>query len=230
MDFKGISLQNFEDWPLALKAAAFAAIFIITFYLGYRFTLSDQKATLAKEMKVEKDYKDQIEFVIRKNRNLNKDVARLPSLKTMLVDWEKQLVPYNELPQLLNEILKLGGNNNLYFSTFTPGESEKIQVGGEEEDKKAQPNTQAQASQKPAKKEIEITYYKVPIKVVVAGTYHNIAHFMSEAANLPKVVSIGDFTISRNTDSSLLGEQLAKQANQQKLLTAEIEFDVYHLN
>lgn len=228
MDIKNLSLQNFQDWPVQFKAAVFGGIVVATFFLGYKFNLTDQKKELAQVFAQEADYKSQIEFVIAKNKSLSEEVSKLPEVKNLLADWEKQLVSYNDLPQLLNEILKLGGNNNLYFSTFTPGESEKISVGMEPEAQDSATNTAA----KPAKdkKEDVITYYKVPIKVIVAGTYHNIANFMSEIANLDKVVSIGDFTISRNSDSSLLGEQLAKQANEQKLLTAELAFDVYYLN
>ena len=52
--------------------------------------------------------------------------------------------------------------------------------------------------------------------------------FISQVANMPSIIVIGDFTISNESSNALLGEKLAQQAEAQHLLSAEMTLDVYH--
>lgn len=236
---RNMSLSNIHEWPLMTKLLlCFLALFA-TLYLGYRFDLSSQIQKLSRDEQQEVDLKQQLELVIQKNKIIQSEVSHLPTLQAKLLKWKNQLVDYNDLPELLNQILKLGADNHLFFSAFTPGESVKVTV----DTKPAAPADAAAATATPAAASTAapaptdanaednappIQFNKVPIKVVVVGNYHQLADFISQLANMPWIVAIGNFTISNENQTALLGETLAKQAVTQHLLSAELALDVYH--
>jgi type IV pilus assembly protein PilO len=235
-----MSLSNIHEWPLMTKLLVFFLVFCASLYLGYRYDLSSQILKLSRAEQQEVDLKQQIDFVIQKNNLIKLEVGKLPEMQAELGKWEKQLVDYNELPEVLNQILKLGGDNHLFFSLFSPGASMKVTVEAKPEEKPADAAAAApaaapapapaptDAAAAPAPPEHLIQFDKVPIKVVVVGSYHQLADFISQVANMPYVVAIGNFTISNENQTGLLGETLAKQAQEQHLLTAELALDVYH--
>lgn len=243
---KKMTLNNIYEWPLMTRLLLLGLIFMLAFYVGYRYDVSKQVSTLARVAQQEQDIKQELELVIHKSKMTEQEILRLPTLKAELSKWNKQLISYEELPQLLNQILKIGADNHLFFSLFTPGEMTTVPLapwlvespGGEVSlyvppapnaapapapaDAAAAP---ADANAAPVEK--PITYNKVPIKVVVVGGYHDIAEFISQVANMQWIVAIGGFTISKDTDSALLGDKVAKQAAAQNMLSAEMILDVY---
>lgn len=237
---KKMTLNNIYEWPLMTRLLLLGLIFLLAFYFGYRYDVSNQIATLSRVAQQELDLKQELELVIHKSKTTEQEILRLPTLKAELAKWNKQLITYDELPQLLNEILKIGADNHLFFSVFTPGEMVTVPLapwlveapGGEVSLYKAPaapaaPPTDAAADPAATQLEKPITYNKVPIKVVVVGGYHDISQFISQVANMPWIVAIGGFTINKDNDSSLLGDKLAKQAAQQNLLYAEMTLEVY---
>lgn len=229
-----LSLNNIHEWPLMTKLLLFFLVFCASLYLGYRYDLSSQIQKLSRAEQQEVDLKQQVELVITKSNIIKSEVAHLPEMQAELGKWKKQLVDYNDLPEVLNQILKLGGDNHLYFSLFSPGASVKVTLEQKSAETPAAATGAAPApapvdasAAPPPQKEV-IQFNKVPIKVVVVGNYHQLADFISQVANMPYVVSIGNFTLSNENQTGLLGETLAKQAQEQNLLTAELALDVYH--
>lgn len=234
---KKMTLNNIYEWPLMTRILLLGLVFSAALYLGYRYDLTAQMKKLSQAEQQEVDIKQQIELVFRKNEIIKSEVARLPELRTALVQMGKELVTYNELPELLNGILKLGGDNHLFFSLFAPGASVKVAMPEPVKDASTDNSAPAAnaaptpaATSEPAAPEPpkRFLFAKVPIKVVLVGTYHQIADFISQVANMPSIIVIGDFTISNESSNALLGEKLAKQAEAQHLLSAEMTLDVYH--
>jgi type IV pilus assembly protein PilO len=88
----------------------------------------------------------------------------------------KQLPDKTEVPALLIDISQAGLSRGLVFSQFKPGN----------------PKT-------------EDFYITLPISIKVAGTYHQLAEFVSDLAALPRIVTVGDMSISgREKESSTL--------------------------
>jgi type IV pilus assembly protein PilO len=241
-----MKLNNIYDWPLMTKVLLLGLIFFAAFYMGYRFSLANQFTKLTAADQREKDLKQEVEYVVRKNKTTEIEISHLPALRSDLAKWDKQLVKYQDFPELLNQILKIGADNHLFFSLFTPGQSVPVQVPKvstmmaddgmppPSADPAAAappppPTDPAAAGAAPATEEKGIFYNKVPIRVVVVGSFNDISAFLSEVANLPMIVVIGNFTMTSEDQSSLIGEKLAKQAAAQHLLTAEFVFDIYNL-
>lgn len=230
---KNMNLSNIHEWPLVTKILLLGLVFFTFIFIGYRYDLADQIKKLSRASQQEADLKQQIELVVRKNKIIRAEVSRLPKQQAELVNWKKQLVNYNDMPELLNQILKLGGDNNLFFSRFAPGESVKVSLpalSSKVPQENGLPTQEDATIPTPQVNDNNtVSYNKIPINVVVVGTYHQIANFISQVANMQWIVSIGNFTISKDNQTTLLGEKLAKQAETQGLLSAELTMDIYYL-
>lgn len=192
------SLKNIYEWPVSRRLLVLVLFFVIIFYLGYRWDLLGLRVDIATSRQQEKDLKHQLEMSVSRELRLQHDLIRFTKIKLLLTEWQKKLIHLPDLPELLNEILKTGANNQLYFTMFNPGD--EINKGD---------------------------YSKTPIKVVVVGNYHQIGDFLSQLANMASIVVISNFTISNENKTEVLGTKLAEQANATNLLTAEITLEIY---
>ncbi len=193
------NIKNVHEWPLSLRSGVVFVIFLITLFLGYYFDLSSMSKQLDAAVQQEDDLKQQYQSLITHKAVLKHDLSHLPELRAQLVEWKKSIIKHEELAELLNTILKTGANNHLYISLFEPEAAAK-----------------------------EDEYEKLPIKVIVVGSYHQLADFISQLANTPQLVVIGDFIMSNENKNDVLGSKLAQQANEQNLLTAEMKLAIYY--
>lgn len=199
---KKMTLENIHEWPIMTRILVLGLIFALVFFMGYRFDLANQSKLLIRAAATETDLKQQLELVISRNKGIEAEVDKLPALQTELQKWNKEIIPYDQIPQLLNDILKVGGDNHLYFSSFVPTASVAVE---------------------------KLPYARVPIKAVVVGNYHEIADFISQLANMNWVIVVGNFKISSSNEAVVLGDKLAEQAKLQHLLSAEINLEIYHM-
>lgn len=197
---KNLSLNNIYDWPLTTRGLIIGLICAVVIYCGYLWDLSALKERLITVQQDEQNIKQNLELVIKKQVSLKEEISRLSQSQDMLNQWQKKLIHYSELPNVLNEILKVGASNHLHFSLFNPG----AEILSDD-------------------------YFKVPIKVIAVGSYHQLADFISQVANMPWIIVISNFSITNEVKTDVLGAKLATQAEAENLLTAEINLDIYHL-
>ena len=226
---KKMTLNNIHEWPLMTRLLLLGLIFAAVFYAGYRFNLAAQILKRSRAEQQESDIKQQIELTINKIKSIQSEVARLPAVKAELSKWKDKMINQKDMLDLQNAIFKIGGDNHLFFSLFTPGEKISVPVKHESSTTDVATLAAGSATTPAAKKVAELIYYKVPIKIVVVGNYHEIADFISQVANMSWIVEVGNFTISKELATDMLGDKMAKQAAAQHLLSAEIMIHVYHL-
>lgn len=82
-----------------------------------------------------------------------------------------QLPNEKEIPEILKNISSLGKESNLEFTLFRPKPEEPQQF-----------------------------YAKVPIELVVLGSYHNIGIFFDKVSKLPRIINVVDFNMTRAKD------------------------------
>jgi len=87
---------------------------------------------------------------------------------------KKALPEKKEIPSLLSSISKVGYDTGLEFPAFTP-----------------QPET------------IKDFFSKIPVKLELKGTYHNIAVFFAKIARLPRIVNIDNVKMSSSSGGKL---------------------------
>jgi len=83
-----------------------------------------------------------------------------------------QLPNEKEIPEILKNISSLGKESNLEFTLFRPKPEEPQQF-----------------------------YAKVPIELVVLGSYHNIGMFFDKVSKLPRIINVVDFNMTRAKDA-----------------------------
>lgn len=185
---KKLNIKNIHEWPLAVKSIIIIMACMFVFYFAYFWDFVIIKRQLVLNQQQENDLKTQLDATLHKYAELESEVSQLGNLEKSLLTWQNKLIPLKDLPELLNQILKIGRVSGLQFNLFNPGT--EIKAEG---------------------------YLKVPIKVVATGDYNQVANFISKVANMPWIVAIGDFSIFKEpaaanttakTNSNLLTAQI----------------------
>lgn len=101
-------------------------------------------------------------------RDLDKFKKEIEKLNEQLANALTQLPNEKEIPEILKSISRLGKESNLEFTLFRPKPEEPQQF-----------------------------YAKVPIDLVVIGSYHETGTFFDKISKLPRIINVVDFDMSR---------------------------------
>lgn len=195
---QNLDLKNVYDWPKSMQGVIFALVFVVVLYFGYLIDISDSRKGLSDAKIHEQTLKEQLEAGVRKEAAISLEISQFPVLSAQLHEWQKKLIKPENLSELLNDILKIGADNHLYFSLLDPLDSQAVGV-----------------------------YTKIPIRAKVVGNYQEISEFVSQVANLPWIVMIGDFAIVREVKPV---KDNKSQVVVEGALLGDFTFEVYHLS
>lgn len=196
---KTLNFNNIYDWPLSARRIVMGILFLLVFLFGYWWSISPLTRSYQDLVLGEDDLKQQFEMIVVKKEVLQAQVVQFPVFQHLLESWKRQLPKELDLPEELNEILKVGASHHIFFSLFDPGDQMK-----------------------------DVPYWHVPIKMIIVGDYDQLSAFISQLANMPWILEVGNITISDENRNDVLGAKLASIANQQNLLTAEINLGIYY--
>jgi len=104
-------------------------------------------------------------------RELQNFKEQIAKLNEELKTALTQLPNEKEIPEILKNISSLGKESNLEFTLFRPKPEEPQQF-----------------------------YAKVPIDLIVLGSYHNIGLFFDKVSKLPRIINVVDFNMTRAKD------------------------------
>ncbi len=172
-----IDPNDVSKWPVALKAIVILLLSIGVLGAGYWFDTQDQIAALEVAEKKEQELKDLFKVKQGKAANLNAYKAQMDEMKLSFGAMLRQLPSKTEVAELLVDVSKTGLQNGLEFDLFRP------------------------ESEVPAE-----FYAELPIKVRVAGNYHEFGTFVSDLAELPRIVTLHDFKITPNSSAKIGGD------------------------
>ncbi len=170
------------SWPGVVQACALFLLLVAIIFAGYFLDWQDQLTTLDDARVQEETLKDT--YLIKKRSAVN-----LPALRQQLQDIEqslsallKQLPDKSEMEALLVDINQAGLGRGLQFELFKPAANETINE----------------------------FYAELPVTVRVTGGYHDIGAFASDVAQLPRIVTLNDVSITRGDDDKLILDTIAK--------------------
>lgn len=173
-DFKGLDPNDPGQWPLAPRVATLLAIFFVLVVGGWWFDWSDQLATLEAKEREEATLKE--DWVNKKRQAVN-----LPEYRRQLSEIDrqfgallKQLPNRSEMESLLADINQAGLGRGLQFELFKPG-------------------TEV----------MKDFYAELPIAVRVTGSYHDLGEFVSDVAQMPRIVTLNDIAIETQKEGVL---------------------------
>lgn len=162
-----LDLKKIYNGPPYVRAIVLAIASIILLFLAYFFDFKNLNIQYEANQEKIENIKLQFDSLIRKEISLATQTADFEKLKQIYAQIKTQVSPNANLNKVIDDVLKIGSFNNIYFSNFNP-ESE-------------------------VKKD---SYLVVPIKINGVGSYHQLANFISQIASMPYIVYIGDFNIS----------------------------------
>ncbi len=182
--FVGLKGRHPGQWPIIPKLLCAVGVMLGVIAAGYYGYWSGQLEEQDQNLAKEKVLKE--EYAVKIQQAVNLEALRDQKKQVLLFvnSLEKQLPGKAQMDALLNDINTAGSGRGLRFDLFKPGQ--------------------------PLIKEY---YSELPIDIKVAGSYHDIGAFTGDIANLSRIVTLNNLSLSTNTnlkEGGLILEAVAK--------------------
>ena len=173
-DLRALDMNEPGEWPPWFVVVVSLLVCLALLYGGWQFLIRDQRLSLDYERAQELELRRT--FTIKKGMvvNLPAYQAQMIQIKNMLAELVRQLPDSSEVPSLLIDITEAGGRRGLEFVVFDPQEQE-----------------------------LGDFYSTLPILMEVKGNYHQLANFISDLAQMPRIVTVGNLEIAADEDGGL---------------------------
>jgi len=165
---KDLDFENIGNWPMVVKAAVIALSCALVIGLVVYFDTLPQIEQREKLAKKEKNEMGKLQVRAAK-------ASRLPELKKQLAYMQRaykkmrqRLPTKKQVAALLVDISQKGRAAGLEFRLYDP---------------------QPEQTQK--------EFVQIPIAIQVTGTYHELGKFVSDVAELPRIVTLHNISISK---------------------------------
>jgi type IV pilus assembly protein PilO len=181
VNFNELTLDNIGQWPIVVKLGAVFGIGILIIGLGYWVVVKPNFEQLNTLEAQEVSLRTDFETKQKQAVNLQAYRNQLELMNERFGAMLKQLPAKNEMPGLLEEISKTGISVGLKFELFAPQDEIKHDF-----------------------------YVELPIKITVVGTYMQLALFISRVAEMNRIVTLHDFSISgqASKDGKIVSEDI----------------------
>lgn len=179
--FQNLDPKDPSVWPSLPRYALFVVTAIVVVAVLWFLWLTSSLEVLEQEQ--EKEVKLRADYKIKLAKAVNLDVLKKQreQVQQYVTQLEKQLPGKSEMDALLSDINQAGLGRSLQFDLFRPG-----QVAVKE------------------------YYAELPITIKVSSRYHDIGAFASDIANLSRIVTLNNLSISPKPDGTLSMDATAK--------------------
>jgi type IV pilus assembly protein PilO len=174
LNLSELDIESIGVWPLPVRAFLLIVAFCLVLAGAYYFHIKD----LGKELSAVQTEETQLKATFEKKAF---QAANLDVYRQQMVDVEKlfgallaQLPSDTEVPGLLEDITDLGNGASLNIVSIT-----------------LQPERATEF------------YVELPIKIVAEGAYHDVGAFVSGIAGLPRIVTLHEYSLTSNDESSM---------------------------
>ncbi|MDY7545748.1 type 4a pilus biogenesis protein PilO [Glaciimonas sp. CA11.2] len=179
--FKGLNGRHPGQWPAIPRNLCGVGVLLAVLFLGWFFYWSDQQTDLTNGQQQEVQLKDQYKSKIGQAINLDGLRKQKKQVAEYVITLEKQLPSKAEMDALLSDINQAGLGRGLQFELFKPGQVV-----------------------------VKDYYAELPIDIKITGGYHDVGSFTSDIANLPRIVTLNNMSLSAGKDGALTLEAVAK--------------------
>ena len=184
LQFKGLNPQEPGQWPLLPKVCAWIAAGLAALAMGWFLLVSGASDQLETERRVEPTLKDDYRNKLSQAVNLSELRKQKQQVQEYVTQLERQLPGKAEMDALLSDINQAGIGRGLQFELFRPGQVE-----------------------------IKDYYAVLPIALRVTGRFHDIGAFTADVANLSRIVTLHNLTLSpiaKDTSGNLTMDAVAR--------------------
>ena len=179
--FQGLQGRHPGQWPLAPRLMLALGVMAVVIVLGYFAYWSSQFDEQEAGAKQEAKLRAEYTTKIAQAINLQALEAQKLQVDQYVSRLEKQLPSKAEMAALLSDINQAGVGRGLQFELFKPGQVV-----------------------------VRDYYAELPINIKIAGSYHDLGSFAGDMANLPRIVTLNDMSLSTSKDGSLMLEAVVK--------------------
>ena len=193
-----LTLDNIGSCPLIVKGVAMILLFSLIVGLGYALSFREQLETLEQLQTKEVELLQTMERKQQQAANLSRYEKQLEQMKIKLGKVLQQLPGQSEIPELLEDISQAGLSAGLKFQLFDP-----------------QPEIS------------HVFYVEVPVKIIVDGSYAQIAKFVSKAASMKRIVTLHGFKLNFPNPKKAEGKKPIRLINGKLPLFMTVTAKVY---
>lgn len=179
--FRNLDPNDPSSWPAFPRYALFMLVTLLLVVALWFLWLNTSQAELETEQAKEVTLREEYKKKLSKAVNLEALKKQREQVQQYVTQLEKQLPSKAEMDALLSDINQAGLGRSLQFDLFRPG-----QVA------------------------VKNYYAELPIAVRVTGRYHDIGAFVSDIANLSRIVTLNNLTILPGKDGVLTMDATAK--------------------
>jgi type IV pilus assembly protein PilO len=179
--FTGLDANDPPSWPTLPRYLLCVAVTVFVVVALWFVWLSASDEELTAEKAKEVQLKDDYSKKLAQAVNLDALKKQREQVQQYVTQLEKQLPSKAEMDALLSDINQAGLGRSLQFELFRPG-----QVSVKE------------------------YYAELPIAVRVTGRYHDMGAFAADIANLSRIVTLNNLTITPVKDGTLVMDTTAK--------------------
>jgi len=158
--------DNIGTAPMSIKAGVFAVLFVAIIGAGLYFDTQEQLKVLEKHEKKEVQLKKEFETKADQAAKLELYKEQLAEMEVSFGALLRQLPETTEVESLLVDVSQTGLAAGLEIKKFKPSDEEKKGF-----------------------------YAELPISLEVAGSFHQLANFISGIAALPRIVTISNMNL-----------------------------------
>lgn len=179
--FTGLNPNDPPSWPALPRYVLCAAVTIVVIVALWFVWLNASDDELTAERATEVTLREDFTKKLGQAASLDALKKQREQVLQYVTQIEKQLPSKAEMDALLSDINQAGLGRSLQFELFRPG-----QVSVKE------------------------YYAELPIAVRVTGRYHDMGAFAADIANLSRIVTLNNLTLTPGKDGSLTMDTTAK--------------------
>lgn len=176
-----LDLKTLADWPLPTKFALLAILLVVIVVAGWWLDWRGGMESL--DAARQKEAQLRSTFTTKKNQAINLEAYKkqLEDIQQAFGALLKQLPNKQEMDALITDVNQAGLGRGLQFDLF-----------------------------KPEAETVSDFYAETPIRVKVAGGYHDIAAFVSDVSKLSRIVTLHDISLAPTKDGVLNMEAVVR--------------------
>jgi type IV pilus assembly protein PilO len=179
--FRGLNPNDPSSWPVLPRAALCLALMAAIVVALWFVWLTGSNDELEAEQKKEIELRADYKKKLAEAVNLEALKKQREQVQQYVTQLEKQLPSKAEMDALLSDINQAGLGRSLSFELFRPGN-----VGVKE------------------------YYAELPISLRVSGRFHDVGSFTADIANLSRIVTLNNLSITPGKDGILTMDSTAK--------------------
>lgn len=165
--FSNLDPKDPSVWPVVPKVLLCVFIAIAVLVMAWYLMLTDYQSELETERSKEVALREDYQRKLAKAINLDALKKQREQVQQYVLQLEKQLPNKAEMAALLSDINQAGLGRSLQFDLFRPGQVV-----------------------------VRDYYAELPISIRVTGKYHDMGEFAADIAQLPRIVTLNDISIT----------------------------------